>query len=98
MNTTFELDELRGLAPQITSRYITLSDRDGLNVRLHGRPATEVALLQVERPGAWGGNVCVRGDGRQNTGNGQHSGEQQLRDTDHGILTFVGGGQYAPGV
>jgi pimeloyl-ACP methyl ester carboxylesterase len=34
MNTTFEPGELPGLAPQITSRYITLSDRDGLNVHI----------------------------------------------------------------
>jgi pimeloyl-ACP methyl ester carboxylesterase len=34
MNTNFEPGELPGLAPQITSRYITLSDRDGLNVHI----------------------------------------------------------------
>ncbi|KAG1747381.1 alpha beta-hydrolase [Suillus lakei] len=52
MNATSELVELPGLPPQITSRYITLSDRDGLNVHIlealpdtNNHPSTPYPLI-----------------------------------------------------
>lgn len=52
MNTTFVSVELPDLDPQITSRYITLSDRDGLNVHIlealpdaNNHPSTSYPLI-----------------------------------------------------